>query len=97
MLGDAAHPMTPFLGQGAVMALEDAIVLARAFQLSATVPEALDRYEAARLERTTYVMEESTRNGKHLTTFNPDDFTPEVHANEESLGLADYNAVTVPV
>jgi len=31
MLGDAAHPMTPFLGQGACVAIEDAMVLGRAF------------------------------------------------------------------
>ena len=34
LLGDAAHPMLPFLGQGAVMAIEDAMVLARAFAAS---------------------------------------------------------------
>ena len=48
MLGDAAHPMTPFLGQGACIAIEDALVLGRAFEASATVHEALNRYEAAR-------------------------------------------------
>ena len=48
MLGDAAHPMTPFLGQGACIAIEDALVLGRAFEASANVHEALNRYEAAR-------------------------------------------------
>ena len=47
MLGDAAHPMTPFLGQGACMAIEDALLLGRAFAASETVREALRRYEAA--------------------------------------------------
>ncbi len=37
MLGDAAHPMTPFLGQGACMAIEDALLLGRAFAASETV------------------------------------------------------------
>ena len=37
MLGDAAHPMTPFLGQGACMAIEDALLLGRAFAATETV------------------------------------------------------------
>lgn len=50
LLGDAAHPTAPFLAQGAAMALEDAVVLARA--LSAHGPDAgLDAYAAARAPR----------------------------------------------
>lgn len=54
LLGDAAHPMTPFMAQGACQAIEDAIVLARALDAAngAGVPGALKRYEAARKERT---------------------------------------------
>ncbi len=44
ILGDAAHPMTPFLGQGASMAVEDAVVLARSLEASSTVGEALGIY-----------------------------------------------------
>jgi len=51
MLGDAAHPMLPFLGQGAVMAIEDGLVLGRCFAKAATPPEALRLYECARKER----------------------------------------------
>jgi len=52
LLGDACHPMVPFLAQGAVMALEDALVLARAIEKYPDDPEtALLRYEAARRER----------------------------------------------
>ncbi|MGK5173435.1 FAD-dependent monooxygenase [Geodermatophilus sp. CPCC 205761] len=51
LLGDACHPMMPFMAQGAGMAIEDAVVLARA--LTSWAPrEALARYEAARLPRT---------------------------------------------
>ena len=50
MLGDAAHPMLPFLGQGAVMAIEDGMVLGRCFAMAA-VPEALWLYETARKQR----------------------------------------------
>lgn len=52
LLGDACHSMVPYLGQGVVMAMEDAFVLARC--LSGTAPgpqEALQQYEKARYER----------------------------------------------
>ncbi len=51
LLGDACHPTLPFLAQGAVMALEDGVVLARCLEAYDDVPTALKRYEAARLER----------------------------------------------
>jgi len=56
LLGDAAHPMLPFLAQGANMAIEDAMVLARCLQSFADRAEALRRYDAARLARTTRAM-----------------------------------------
>jgi salicylate hydroxylase len=57
LLGDACHPMTPFMAQGAAMAIEDAVVLARALENIGTtdVPQALLTYEATRKERTSRV------------------------------------------
>jgi salicylate hydroxylase len=55
LLGDACHPTLPFLGQGANMAIEDGMVLARCLDACA-VPEALARYEAARLDRTSRIV-----------------------------------------
>lgn len=57
LLGDASHPMMPFMAQGAGMAIEDAVVLARALSAaaSADVPAALRAYEVARLPRTSTV------------------------------------------
>jgi salicylate hydroxylase len=53
LLGDACHPTLPFLAQGAVMALEDAVVLGRSLEAHRDdIPEALLRYEAARLDVT---------------------------------------------
>ncbi len=65
LLGDAAHPILPFLAQGGVMALEDAVTLAR--HLAAVppdrVPAALRAYEYARRSRITRVIRTSRRNG----------------------------------
>jgi 2-polyprenyl-6-methoxyphenol hydroxylase-like FAD-dependent oxidoreductase len=52
LLGDAAHPMLPFLGQGACSALEDAVTLAAALGGEPDVESALTAYEGARRPRT---------------------------------------------
>jgi len=51
LLGDAAHPTTPNLGQGACMAIEDALVLARAVVQAGNPEEAFRRFFAARRRR----------------------------------------------
>lgn len=67
LLGDAAHPTLPFLAQGAVMALEDAIVLARCIEAHGSrVDEALKRYEQLRVERTTRIVRGSAENAKRF-------------------------------
>jgi salicylate hydroxylase len=55
LLGDAAHPMLPFLAQGAAMAIEDGYVLARELARGDGVAAALARYEAERRPRTAQV------------------------------------------
>lgn len=64
LVGDAAHPMVPFMAQGACMAVEDGVLLARALDGAApgTVAEALRRYEAARIPRTARVQQGSLAN-----------------------------------
>ncbi|PYI54879.1 FAD-dependent monooxygenase [Paenibacillus flagellatus] len=65
LLGDAAHPMMPNLGQGGAQALEDAIVLARSLRPeTADVAKALQAYERARIPRTTAIVKQSRRMGK---------------------------------
>ena len=91
MLGDAAHPMTPFLGQGACLAIEDALVLGRAFAASATVQEGLGRYEAARKTRGNAVQLWSREEGQALQ----DPSLPRRSAIDR--GLLDYDPVSVPV
>ncbi len=62
LLGDAAHPMLPYLAQGAAMAIEDAAVLAACLERNPDVPAALRTYEASRLPRTTRVQRDASRN-----------------------------------
>lgn len=71
LLGDAAHPMLPFLSQGAAMAIEDAYVLAAALEaLPGRLDQALAAYEAERLPRTSRVQLEARERGKtyHLSS-----------------------------
>lgn len=63
LLGDAAHPMTPNLGQGACQAIEDAVVLAKLLGSRPDVPDALRAYEARRVPRANGVVEQAHRLG----------------------------------
>src|SRR5215468_2213336 len=64
LLGDACHPMTPYMAQGAAMAIEDAAVLSRCLDGvdREGLADAFRRFEATRKERTTRVQETSRRN-----------------------------------
>ncbi|MFI2607449.1 FAD-dependent monooxygenase [Kitasatospora sp. NPDC018619] len=64
LLGDAAHAMTPFLGQGACQALEDAVTLAAALAGARTVEGGLARYDAARRPRSQTVARDARRAGR---------------------------------
>ena len=65
LLGDAAHPMRPYLAQGAGMAIEDAAELQRALSMhDLEVPLRLRRYALNRWERNARVQERSRRNGR---------------------------------
>lgn len=76
LLGDACHPTTPFLAQGAVMTIEDAVVLARCVkQMEDDIPTALRRYEELRLPRTYNMVRRANENGKRIHA--PELATPE--------------------
>src|SRR6266699_3736876 len=64
MLGDAAHPPTPNLGQGACQALEDALVLAGCLADQREPVAALRAYEARRMKRSAAIIEQSNLFGK---------------------------------
>ncbi|HXL90175.1 MAG TPA: FAD-dependent monooxygenase [Streptosporangiaceae bacterium] len=95
MLGDAAHPMTPYLGQGACMAIEDGMVLGRAFAVSQSLAEAFSRYEAARRDRANGVQLAARYQGTqhHGSTASG----PSSGKTAVTLGLFSYNPVTEPV
>ena len=62
LLGDACHPMTPYMAQGAANALEDAAVLSRCIAEFDDIAEAFKTYEATRLQRTARVQLTSRQN-----------------------------------
>ena len=80
LLGDACHPMLPFLAQGAVMAIEDGWVLAASLKEWRNIPSALAAYEAKRKPRTASVQLSARRQMglfhkrtfvEQLTTYGP--------------------------
>jgi len=71
LLGDAAHPMTPDMGQGACQAIEDAVILADCLRANPSVPQALRDYEAVRIPRTSRVVRESRQAGRIAQWSNP--------------------------
>jgi 6-hydroxynicotinate 3-monooxygenase len=62
LLGDACHPMMPYMAQGAASAIEDGAVLARCLDASGTMEEAFSRYASTRRERTVQIQLTSRRN-----------------------------------
>ena len=64
LLGDAAHPMRPYLAQGAGMAIEDAWVLARCWSEKGSVAERVQHYVALRWPRNAQVQARAIRNGR---------------------------------
>jgi salicylate hydroxylase len=63
LLGDAAHPMLPFLAQGAAQSIEDAAALGQAMSQTSCIDAALSAYAAARSEHTAKVQKASRQQG----------------------------------
>ncbi len=99
LLGDAAHATLPFLAQGAVMAVEDGVVLTRCLDRCSSIEEALDLYQRNRIPRTSRVIEESTDNARlfHLAT--EEDlrkaFAERTLGAERNQWLYNYDALSV--
>lgn len=71
LLGDAAHPMSPNMGQGACQALEDAVVLGKCLLREPDLVAALRLYEAYRISRTTTFVNQSRLIGQVGQWVNP--------------------------
>ena len=108
LLGDACHPTLPFLGQGAVMAIEDAYVVAACLAQYREEPErAFARYEEIRKERTSAVVRKSHENRAHV--FSPDlsdsgalanevvHYWQQQHVRERLDWLYQYDATAIAV
>jgi salicylate hydroxylase len=95
LLGDAAHPMLPFLSQGAAMAIEDGYVLAEALaRFGQDIPKALDAYEAERRPRTSRVQLEARERGRTYHLSSPEElrkrneaFKAEQAKNPNAVGI----------
>jgi 2-polyprenyl-6-methoxyphenol hydroxylase-like FAD-dependent oxidoreductase len=64
LIGDACHATTPHLASGACIGIEDALVLAEELEARATLPAALEAFQARRWERCRMVVENSLRLGE---------------------------------
>ncbi|MEQ8410816.1 MAG: FAD-dependent monooxygenase [Erythrobacter sp.] len=95
LLGDAAHPMLPYMGQGASSTIEDAVVLGRCFAAATEPLEALRFYEAARIERAGFLQAESNLGGDRLQALDPYALRDNPPQNEDALGIFSYDPVRV--
>ena len=71
LLGDSAHPMVPFVAQGACMAIEDAWVLADQLAKTPNISTALQNYQNTRKPRATKVQETALKSGQIYHVSNP--------------------------
>lgn len=96
LLGDAAHPMTPFHGMGAAMAIEDAAILARCFEAWPKDWEtAFQRYERARIGRANAFHVASAERGETYMSSDANERKKEPNAGME--GQAAYDAMTAEI
>lgn len=97
LLGDAAHPMLPYMGQGASSAIEDGTILGRCFAAEADPDRALALYEKSRVERAAFLQAESNVGGDRLQALDPYVLRDNPPANEDALGIFKYDPTTVPL
>ncbi len=96
LIGDAAHPILPFLGLGAALAIEDGLVLARALATGAAPHAAFAAFEAARTERVETVRQESIQQGRILQSGEPDGGAV-ARSPSQNAALFDYDPRTAPL
>ncbi len=82
LMGDAAHPMLPYLGQGAAMAIEDAWYLSQAIAIYDDYETAFSAFQRARKTRTDWVLQESRAAGQRFATEKP---SAETYADDKAM------------
>jgi salicylate hydroxylase len=96
LIGDAAHPMLPFLGQGAAMAIEDGVLVARALVSLTDVEAALACYERVRYERATTTVRRSDAHGLRIHQ-HPVDAPDPGPVPRDDFAEFDFDAASVPL
>ncbi|KAJ5405126.1 hypothetical protein N7465_006410, partial [Penicillium sp. CMV-2018d] len=95
LLGDAAHPFQPFMGQGAAMAIEDAASIATLLPLGTApdnIPSRLEMYEASRRDRVEFVLHYTRLNGRDENDTSSARMTAEEMVN--AMGICfNHNAI----
>jgi salicylate hydroxylase len=93
LLGDACHPMLPFMGQGAAQAIEDAATLTACLDKLDDVPSALKRYEKLRLPRASRLqaMSQTNKTRFHL----PDGRQQEERDAHMARGATDWSFAAI--
>ena len=96
LLGDAAHPILPFLGLGAALAIEDGIVLARTLALTRDPQAAFPAFQRARLDRVETVRTQSILQGEIIQASDPD--ARDVTASpSQNIDLFAYDPCEAPI
>jgi len=98
LLGDAAHPMLPFLGQGAAQAIEDGVLLGRSLGEASDIASGLSLYQSSRKARANKILLWSRYRGRVLQgqKLEPhEDGDLKTSANDDVI--FGYNPATVPL
>jgi salicylate hydroxylase len=96
LMGDAAHPILPFLGLGAALAIEDGIVLSRALAEAPAVESAFAAFQEARSDRVETVRTQTIRQGEIIQASDPDGPTV-TRSPSQNTDLFDYDPTKVPI
>jgi salicylate hydroxylase len=96
LVGDAAHPILPFLGLGAALAIEDAVVLSRAMAQMPDLHGAFEAFQRARMQRVEAVRLGSIRQGEIIQAGDPRSSDLRKSPSQDSA-IFDYDPYAVPV
>ena len=97
LLGDAAHPILPFMGMGAALGMEDAIVLARCLSATDDVAAGLRAYQRTRAERCARAVQDSRAQAQLVQDSHPETYAQRVGSAELRAKYFPYDAAKVPL